>query len=375
MDWWARDSVPSGRRVVSEETATHLTPFYAAIRHIVDFGSTLPISSYRKLPDGTRQDAPLPALIRTQDQPGYPGVVSWIGQALYGIAVHGNAVGWIVSADGFGYPTDVRWLRRQDWQYDWTNRQWLVFGSPAPPSQLMHIPWIVPTGCVLGISPLEAEAATISAGLSAQEYADVKRGGGIPPSVLKNTRLQLDSEQAAEVRERATAAFSSGRPFVTGVDWDLSIPAIPPNQAQFIETMKLTANQIASVFGIDPREIGGSATDSLTYSTDESKILNRASNMRPYLDRICAAFSRHLPERQCVEFDVDATIRMDIKTQTEVLGWQVANGMLSVNEARAVKGRPPVEGGDAHLFPAAPAPKSMPTPIARNNEGETHERR
>jgi phage portal protein BeeE len=81
------------------------------------------------------------------------------------------------------------------------------------------------------------------------------------------------------------ASFASGDPFVTGNDWDLTMLTVPPNQAQFLETLQLTANQTAAIFGIDPREIGGSATESLTYATDESRSLNRANNMRPYLVR------------------------------------------------------------------------------------------
>jgi HK97 family phage portal protein len=284
-------------------------------------------------------------------------------------------VGWVVEADGFGYPTDVRWLRRCDWQYDWANRQWLIYGAPAPASQVLHIPWIVPSGWVLGLSPIEIAAATISAGLSAQEYADVKRGGGIPPSVLKNNQLQLDPEQSAAVRERAVAAFTSGKPFVTGSDWDLTIPGIPPNQAAFIEILQMSANSIASMYGIDPREVGGSATDSLTYSTDESKNLNRASNMRPYITRIENAINRVLPERQYVKLDMDATIRTDIATRIKVQGWQIADGRLSVNEGRAQNDMPPVKGGDRHNFlnPASVTdkPVSEPTRSVPSTEGET----
>jgi HK97 family phage portal protein len=377
MDWWSRDSVPSGRRVVSEASATTLGPVFSAIRHIVDFGSTPPIKSYREMSDGTRAPAPLPLLLRRQDAPGFPGIQSWIGQALYGIAVHGNAVGWIMDTDGYGYPTDVHWLRRQDWQYDMANRQWLAFGAPVPASQLLHIPWIVPSGHVVGLSPIEHAASVIAAGLSAQEYSDPKRGGGIPPTILKNNRLELDPTVAAEVRERAITAFMSGRPFVTGSDWDLTIPTIPPNHAKFIEILQLSANQIAAMYGIDPREVGGSATESMTYVNDEARTLNRAANIRPYIERLEDAFSRHLPSQQCIEFDVDSTIRTDIKTQTEVLGWQIADGRLSVNEARAIKNLPPVPGGDRHNFltPMSLTQKPSLEPTREDNEGEHHERR
>ena len=367
MSWWSADTAPPGGRSVNETNATCLGPVFAAIRHIVDFGSTLPVHAYRKMDDGTRTTAPMPLLIRNQEELGYPGIVTWIGQAFYALAVHGNAVGWVVEVDGLGNPSDVRWLGRQDWQWNAADKKWLVYGQPVPNAQILHIPWLVPSGSVLGMSPIEHAAATISAGLSAQEYADVKRGGGIPPTVLKNTQLQLDPEQSAQVRERAIAAFTSGKPFVTGKDWDLSLTTIPPNHAQFIETLQMTANQVAAMYGLDPREVGGSATESMTYVNDEARTLNRAANMRPYIERFEAAINRVLPERQFIKLNVDATIRSDIKTRTEILGLQIADGRLSVNEARAIEDRPSVDGGDRHNFltPATP-PRSVPS-----SQGET----
>jgi HK97 family phage portal protein len=357
MDWWGADAPPPGRRAVNQETATYLTPVFAAWRHIVDFVSTLPLDSYR-MDDTTRTSITLPALFRSQNEPGRAGAGQWVGQAVFGLVSQGNAVGWVVETDGFGFPTVVRWLRREDWSYDEQESQWYVGGQPTPGSRLLHIPWIVPTGCTLGLSPIEHFAEIVRAGLSAQEYADVKRGGGLPPAVLKNNKVKLDQEQARAVRSRVVKSFASGEPFVTGMDWDLTLMTIPPNHAQFIETMKLSANQIAAIYGIAPEEVGGEPANSLTYANEEMRQTVRAHNVRPYISRLEQAFNRVLPERQFVKLNIDATVRADIKTRTDVIGAQIADGRLSVNEARALEDRPPVTGGDFHNVPA---PKAEPT--------------
>jgi HK97 family phage portal protein len=160
------------------------------------------------------------------------------------------------------------------------------------------------------------------------------------------------------VQDRAVESFASGKPFVSGKDWDLTITTIPPAQAQFIQTLQLTANNVAAIFGLDPREVGGAATESLTYSTDESRALNRANNMRPYIERIEQAVSRLLPASQEMRLDVDSTIRTDVKTRTEVMTAELENGVASVNEWRTKLDRPPVPGGD---FYNVPAPKADPT--------------
>lgn len=363
--WFGSDSEPFGGRSVSVDAATHLGPVFASLRHIYDFMSSLPVDAYRTGADGSRTPAPLPAVLRRQNDAGHLGLETWCGQAGFGLAAHGNAVGWIESTDGYGYPAEITWIDRGSWALDEGTRVWRLYGSPVPSSRVFHVPWIVPPGKMLGLSPIEHYASIVRAGLSAQEYADVKRGGGLPPAVLKNTARTLDPEQAAATRERAVQAFATGKPFVTGNDWDLSLTTIPPSHAQFIETLRLSASQIAAIYGIDPREIGGESNGSLTYSTDESRSLNRANDMRPYLVRFERAVNRILPDRQFIKLNADATIRTDIKTRTEVVGAQLADGRLSLNEARAIEDRASVPGGDFHNVPA---PKSEPT---KRDQGET----
>ena len=67
---------------------------------------------------------------------------------------------------------------------------------------------------------------------------------------------------------------------------------------------------------------------------------------------------RILPLRQYVKFNVDSTMRVDLKTRTEVVGAQIADGRMSVDEARALEDRGPVPGGDRYNVPA---PKADPT--------------
>ncbi len=366
--WFGTGADRSTPHRVTPESATYLAPVFAALRHIVDFGSTLPLNAYRRAADGTRAQISPPQLLQGLDADGGPGTAGWLGQAFYGLAAHGNAVGWVNAADGYGYPTSVSWIGEHDWQFNEMTKQWLVFGQSVPASRIVHIPWIVQPGKTLGMSPIAHFAEVISAGLSAQQYADMQRGGGLPPSILKNTQKTLDPAQSRQVRDRLVSALRRGEPFVSGVDWEFSAVTIPPNHAQFIETLKLSANQTAAIYGIDPVEIGGEAANSLTYSNEEHRQINRAANLRPYIVRVEKAIDRLLPDRQFVKLNTDATIRSDIRTRTEVLGMQIKDGRKSVNEARALEDETPVPGGDFH---------NVPTPMAdtANREEGHHDRR
>lgn len=368
--WFGTDGyAPTNGHHVNDETAPRLGPVFSAYRHIVDYISTLPVDSFRD--EGkTRKQIALPQLLASQDDEGAPGLVTWLGQAAYGLAT-GNAVGWKTRTDGFGYPTDIVWLHWNQWHYDEQSKQWTVFGQPVPSSQIVHIPWIVPPGKRLGLSPIEHMAAIICAGMSAQEYADLKRGGGIPPAILKNTQKTVSSDAADTIKQRAVASFAKGEPFVAGTDWDLSLLTIPPNQAQFVETLKMSANQIAAAFGLDPTEVGGEAANSLTYSTEELREIRRASDMQSYLIRLERGLSRVMPMKQYIKLNVDAKIRADLKTRTDVVGAQILDGRLSVNEARVIEDREPIPGGDFHNIPrTAIAGDAAPPKIRNQVEGD-----
>lgn len=338
---------------VSEDSATHLTPVFATLRHLVDYISTLPADFYRV--DGNKRiKVETPTLIRNVDEEY--GLGTWIGQAIYSLAARGNAVGKVTQLSAAGLPEMVRWSG------NWSGGDlgyWWIDGGLVPDTLVAHVPWIVPPGKRVGLSPIEHYAAVVRAGISAQDYADVKRGGGLPPVVLRNKAKAVTSEVAAAAQTKAAASFATGKPFVTGNDWDLSAFTIPPNHAMFIETLNLSANQIAAIYGIDPREIGGSApSGSITYSNDESRSLNRSANARPYVVRFEKAIDRMLPQGIVMKLNMNAGVRADIKTRTEVVGAQIADGRLSVNEARALEELEPVAGGDFHNVPA---PSGEPT--------------
>lgn len=329
-------------------SATHLVPVFASIRAIVDYVSTLPVDFYQQRKGDARVQVDMPPLLRNVDDEY--GISNWFGQLAYAMVTVGNAVGEVAGSGPDG-PLLIKWARH--WSTDDTpGMSWWLDGKPLPSKLVAHVPWIVPAGRRLGMSPIEHYEAMVRAGLAAQEYANVGRGGGVPPTVITNKAMsEIPAQLLSSVKDAAQAAFRTSRPFVHGKDWELKVTDIPPNHLQFIETLKLTATQVAAIYGLDPREVGGSASDSLSYTNDESRALNRAHNMRPYLVRIENAVNRWLGGKTYMKFNIDATIRADIKTRTDTIGAKIQDGRLSVNEARALDDLSPVLGGDAHKLP------------------------
>ena len=336
---------------VSQERALSLTPVFAAIRHITDLASTLPLKAYRRIGEERQPMPTLPKLFGDLETDGQ--LISWLCQGIGSMATRGSAVGMITATDGFGFPTNVVWLSMDRVFVDDSSGvgQWYIDGRPVSRLDLVHIPWMTVPGRTLGLSPIEYFALGINAGLDTQQYgADWFKNGGIPPGKFKNTSVTIGPEAAETISDRLVSAIKRRRPLVYGSDWDYEPIAIPPNQAQFIETQKLTANQVAAIYGINAVEIGGEPPNGLTYSNETDRhAMQRLANIRPYLTRFERAFASWLPDRQYVKFNDDAIIRADIKTRHDVYKIQHEIGLLSVNEQRALEDLPPVPGGDTRV--------------------------
>lgn len=332
---------------ISQERALALTPVFAANRHITDLGSTLPLKGYRRVGE-TRQPMPnLPRLFADLETDGL--LVPWLSQGLSSLVLRGNAVGLKTATDEFGFPTNVVWVSMDRVHVDDSSGvgQWFIDGRKVSRLDLVHVPWITVPGRTLGLSPIEYYARTINAGLDAQQYgADWFKNGGVPPGKFKNSSKVITADAAEKISDRLVSAIRRRRPLVYGSDWDFEALSVPPAEAQFIETQKLTAGQVAAIYGIDPTEIGGESANSLTYSTEEGRQRKNLANARPYLVRFERAFASWLPNTQYVKFNGDAIVRADIKTRHDVYKIQNEIGLLTVNEQRSLEDLPPIEGGD-----------------------------
>lgn len=361
MPWESGGSYAPQQRTVTQDRALRLTPVYAAVRHLSDGIGTLPLKGYRDLGDSKQPMRNLPQLLQFLAEDGT--LIDWATQAVSSLALRGNAVGLILSRDGFGYATTVRWRPVSEFQVDDTapgRAQWYWMGRRIDRADIVHIPWLTIPGRTMGLSPIEAFALTVNAGLSAQEYGnDWFAAGGVPPGTFKNTAMEIDQPQADAIKKRLVSAIRTREPIVYGNDWDFNAITVAPGDAQFVESQQLTANQIAAIYGLEPEEVGGQAANSLTYSNEEMRQTTRLSNWRPWMSRIEAGISALLPERQYVRFTAAAVIRADIKTRWEVYQIQRSIGAASVNEIRAwedLPALPPGQGGDTYVTPPAQQP-------------------
>ncbi|WP_405799287.1 phage portal protein [Streptomyces sp. NBC_01506] len=378
-----------GTGSVSSRRALTLIPLFACVRILADSIASLPIQTYRKNGASREILTFVPSLLF---QPAArDNLFEWIHKCVMSMALRGNAYGLITARDDFGYPTSIEWLNPDEvWVDELRPTQPVYYwqGHVVPREQIVHIPWVVLPGKVVGLSPVQDFARTIGIGLSATEYGlSWFDNGGTPPWTMKNSSKALNADEADEISDRLAARVRARKPLVYGADWDFNALKVNPEESQFIETMRLNASQIAAIYGVPPEMVGGDSGGSMTYANVEQNAINFTGfTLRPWLARLEAKLSALMPGKEFVKFNVDAMIRVDLISRYTAYGMALGQGWRNRDEVRAIEDLPPLPDGqgqvylpvamlggpesEAELAPAPPAPP-VPGPEPRTTLGAT----
>lgn len=278
------------RQFLGPDSALGLPALYAAVKLISDNIASMPLRTYISQAGLGLSGKRLWTGPSFFDSPSYYNTMyEWVNMMMVSVLLQGNAWGWITGRDSYGFPTGIEWIPAQDvYVQEAENEQtWnpmkarvFVFGREAtwhgPDSELFHLRGMPMAGRIEGISPLRSFALTILAGTEAQRYGtDWYAAGGFPPGTFQNAEVEVDKQQAAEVRAELVKSLRRREPLVYGRDWDYKPVTVPPSEAQFLEAMQYNATHIAAIFNVPPDRVGGQRGDSLTYNclTTDSEIL------------------------------------------------------------------------------------------------------
>jgi HK97 family phage portal protein len=339
---------------LSVDGALRLAPVFAAGRLLASSVSSLPLQRYRKSGDRSEKlsQSPLfknPAAVGTYRD--------WIFRSMTSLAYQGNAVGIVWERDALEYPTKIEWLNPADvWVDDSmplgkpgspTDPVWHWRDVRLPREDVVHIPWFTLPGRVWGLTPLQAFAVTTSTGLAAQSFSDDWfKAGGRPPGRFKNTNQTMTPTEVQAIKARLVSAIRSHEPLVYGADWDYEPITVSPDDAKFVDIMRLTASQIASIYGVPPEMIGGETGGSYTYSSPEQRQIEFVQfALLPWLTTLEEAFNRLLPRGQYVKFNADAIIRVDIRTRYQTYLQARQMGKNSIDEIREFEDEAPLPNG------------------------------
>lgn len=228
------------------------------------------------------------------------------------------------------------------------------------PKDVLHIPALGFDGLV-GYSPIAMARNSIGMAIACEDFgASFFRNGAAPSGVLEHPGVLKNPEKLRAAWEaQYGGSRNSGRVAVLEEGMKFNPIAIPPEQAQFLETRKFQVDEIARIFHVPPHMIGD--LERSTFSNIEQQSLEFVKyTLNPWVCRWEQALTRSLlspkEKRECsecsIKFNVDGLLRGDY--QSRMNGYAVGrqNGWMSANDIRELENLDRIsaeQGGDLYL--------------------------
>lgn len=363
--WAAGGDFPGGSNTwagvaVSEDTARRILTVHACSALITELISSLPVDVYTGKGSAKREVTPPPWFSQPNPE---TDLATFIAQLVHTWLIAGDSMtipmrtdlGRVVEAWNLDPSVvDVRRLRAG------APRSYFVDGQPFN-GELLHVmgktPW---PGQLRGFSPLEAARQTLGLSLGSLEHGARFFGQGAEVSgVIEAPEGATDEQMKAMAKSWQAHHGGKSKAHLPGVlaggaSWKQI--QISNEQAQFLETRKFTAAEIAGqMFLVDPSELGipiEGAT--LNYQNVESRGIRLARvTLLPWISRVERVLTYLLPRPQWARLNVDGLLRADLATRMQAYAIGVPLNIYTTDEARELEDRPPLP--DDYVPPSAPA--------------------
>lgn len=205
---------------------------------------------------------------------------------------------------------------------------------------------------VNGISRIHAIRNKLSSQLQGEKMIRdfYKNGGGIKGFL--ETPTKLSKEAKLILKENVMSILLNGQSGVGILDNELTYKPVSTQSiadTQFIDNMKLTKEEICSIFGVNPALVGASeqATNSNMQQMNNSFI----QSLMPILKKMEQEMNYKLltsiqRETMYWKFNQASALRADDKARADYYQVMLQNGIMTVNECRALENLNPILGGD-----------------------------
>lgn len=236
-----------------------------------------------------------------------------------------------------------------------------IQGDPTfPASEIIHDRAVCLFHPLMGVSPIFACATTSTQGIKIQQNSAKFFENMSRPSGQLTAPGTIQDVTAGRLKAEFEANFSGGnigRLFVGGDGLKYEAFGIPPIEAQMIEQLSWTVQDVARCFHVPLHKIGAGqnvtfsnvATLNQDYYSQTLQVLIEAIEI--LLDEGLA-----LPDPLGTELDLEGLLRMDPLGRAEVNKSNVGAGVWTPNEARLKDNLEPVSGGDTPYMQAQNVP-------------------
>lgn len=358
---------------VYEGSLLSLSAVYRAVSVISQTAGTLPLKSYRELPDGSRKRE-----TSFLDNPAGPDALmspfQWKEMVFLHLLLNGeadlyhvrNEAGALVglqpvhpSAVSVKLDADVRGGESYTVSLDnGENVSLTPFGRTKDDPGMTRI--VGPrTRGLRGWSPMSKGATSFGIGLAAEKATATlfRKGALIQGALVPRAGEDVSSDDAAQIRDDLDRHLhgpdSAGKIPLVNRALEFASWQMTNVDAQFLENRQFQIEEIARWFGVPPFMLMqlDKQTSWGTGISEQNKNLAQHV-LQPWCKRIEEHLSRLLPQPRWCEFDFYALTSGSAKDEQDLLLGSVNGGLRTLNEARRILNLPPVPGGDELRIPS-----------------------
>jgi len=361
----------SGAVTVSEQSAVTLSAVWACVRVIAESVAQLPLLIVDVSTRGRNRLAtehPAYLLLTLEPNPRQSAFNFW-ELMIATCALWGNAYA-LIERDNLYNPTGLHWVHpRNVTVFEFEGELWYQVSGEARPraaADVLHIPGLGFNG-VTGRSVLSVMRENIALGLSAQKFGSNFYENGANIGGVLETINKLDAPVAERLKKQfeaqTTGLQNSHRPLVLEQGLTYKRVGMPPADAQFIETRKIQADEIARGFRVPPHKIG--ILERSTNNNIEHQGIEFVTDcLGPWLARTeheCRRKLLRLDERAGyrIKFDRDPLLAGDFAARSNFYKTLWGVGLMSANDIADMEDRDHVPGGDERYVPL----NMVPTPL------------
>jgi len=351
---------------VSPQQAMQISTWFSCARKIAQTVATLPVSIYRRLPNGDKEalsDHHIYGLLHDSPNADQTAVEFWEGRLL-GVATGGNGFAEkafvgdrLVSLNRM--PADTFVERQTDGalRYKFYDRG---KEETLPEEKVFHIRGFGDGD--VGLSPVEFARQSLGLAIATEKAAGqlFAKGMRMKGFFTVPNDGTLSQDQREQIRDALKGNYNGSAAPMVGVleaGVDFKTVTMSSRDAELILNRKWNVEDICRWFDIPPILIGHAQEGQTMWGSGVEQILLGwlMTGLRPYLVRTEQAIKKRLISAEdrakgiFAEFAVEGMLRADSAGRAEYLSKKVQNGALTPNQWRRLDNDPPMPGGDQLL--------------------------
>tara|TARA_R110002051_G_scaffold103198_1_gene174960 strand:- start:22424 stop:23725 length:1302 start_codon:yes stop_codon:yes gene_type:complete len=346
---------------VNKDTALTFSAVWAAIRILSESVGQLPIQLCERKENGDkviRSDHFLYNIIHNKPNEYMTNCI-FLEKIMYDLCVSGNSYVRI-QRNGAGRPIGLYPLLFSDVEVKEYEDQYFYYdkntGDALEYEEILHFKIMSQDG-MIGTSPIDTCANSISWGLGLEQYGNSYFSNGAKVSGVLQTDRALSTEAVDRLRNSFDLNYSqigdANKTLILEEGLKFNTISLSNEASQFLSSRQFSIEEIARIFNIPPHLLRDLSKSSFSNIQEQSREFVQYSLM-PYLVMIeqemtTKLFKKKEQGKLYIEFNTNALLRGNPKERAEYYRTMLNIGAMSINEIRQKENMNMVEEGD-NLF-------------------------